>query len=223
MPEQNENQGHTRKAYNGLAEAYDYFNKFLFENKLPSCLITVQRKKNCYGYFSRDRFTLGGGEVHTDEIALNPALFEGRSNEEILSTLVHEMVHLWQYHTGEPGKGGYHNKEWAIAMHKIGLHPSNTGKLGGKETGPQMTHYIEDKGPFIIVCKEFLLKSPLVFYSDVRTNKSQGVAKVKRDSKTKYSCEMCGINAWAKPSTVLVCGICRGEMEPETQITELAA
>jgi len=40
-----------------------------------------------------------GGE-ETDEIALNPSTFRSRSTEETLSTLVHEMCHLWQFHKG---------------------------------------------------------------------------------------------------------------------------
>ena len=33
-------------------------------------------------------------------------------------------------------------------------------------------------------------------------------SEAKRKSKTKYSCKKCGINAWAKPKTNLVCGDC---------------
>ena len=33
-------------------------------------------------------------------------------------------------------------------MKAIGLQPSNTGAVGGKETGQQMTHYIIAGGPF---------------------------------------------------------------------------
>lgn len=30
----------------------------------------------------------------------------------------------------------------------------------------------------------------------------------KAASKTKYTCPLCGANAWAKPSSLLVCGAC---------------
>ena len=55
-------------------------------------------------------------EETTDEIALNPATFHDRTAEEILSTLVHEMVHLWQHHFGTPSRASYHNREWAAKM-----------------------------------------------------------------------------------------------------------
>jgi hypothetical protein len=58
-----------------------------------------------------------------------------------LSTLVHEMVHVWQQHCGTPSKRGYHNKEWATKMKSVGPQPSSTGMVGGKETGQRMSHY----------------------------------------------------------------------------------
>lgn len=39
-----------------LQAAFDHFNRLLFEGELPPCLITLQRKANCYGYFSHKRF-----------------------------------------------------------------------------------------------------------------------------------------------------------------------
>ncbi len=71
----------------------------------------------------------------TDEIALNPRYFHDRPVTEVLSTLAHEMVHLWQHHYGKPGRGRYHNRQWAERMKAIGLQPSSTGKEGGQETG----------------------------------------------------------------------------------------
>jgi predicted SprT family Zn-dependent metalloprotease len=70
-----------------------------------------------------------------DELALNPDNFEDRTDEQIMSTLLHEMCHCWQYYFGEPSRGGYHNREWASKMKEVGLHPSDNEKPGGKETG----------------------------------------------------------------------------------------
>ena len=55
---------------------------------------------------------------------------------------MHEMVHVWQHAHGKPGARGYHNKEWAAKMKAIGLQPSSTGMVGGKETGQRMMDYI---------------------------------------------------------------------------------
>src|SRR5262249_14968218 len=130
----------TRRTYTSLDAAYDYFNRKLFAGQLPPCLITMQRHKGAYGYFSGQRFaSLDDPKEVTDEIALNPATFGSRTPPEILSTLVHEMVHLWQHHFGKPSRRTYHNKEWAAKMKAVGLVPSDSGEPGGKETGQHMT------------------------------------------------------------------------------------
>jgi predicted SprT family Zn-dependent metalloprotease len=43
------------------------------------------------------------------ELALNPDSFIGRTDEMILSTLVHEMVHVWQQTYGKPPRRSYHD------------------------------------------------------------------------------------------------------------------
>lgn len=146
----------TNETYAELQHAYEFFNARLFQNRLPNCLITLQREKRTYGYFSSGRFVGRKTGERTDEIALNPSYFGIRTIEESLSTLVHEMTHLDQQHNGNPGRGRYHNKEWARSMIAIGLHPSDTGKEGGKMTGDCMSHYIVAGGLFETACCELM-------------------------------------------------------------------
>lgn len=145
----------TATAYAELQQAYDHFNARLFGGKLPDCLITLQREKRTYGYFSSKRFVNRGGLL-TDEIAMNPTYFGVRPVRVTLSTLAHEMVHAWQFHFGKPGRRGYHNIEWAEKMERLGLMPSNTGKPGGKRVGEQMTHFIIEGGAYAKACDELL-------------------------------------------------------------------
>jgi SprT-like family len=205
----------THQTYSGLQAAYDHFNRRLFGGKLPGCLITMQRQRGYYGFFAGDRFASQANERETiDEIALNPVHLT-RPPDEVLSTLVHEMVHLFQHHFGNPSRNGYHNREWADAMEARGLIPSETGKPGGKQTGQRMSHYIQKGGRFEIACFQFLKSKPAVFYYD-RAGDDDARAK-KRASKTKFTCPnpKCKQNAWAKPDANLLCGNCRKEMEPE--------
>lgn len=231
----------TSEAYNELQEAYEHFNKHLFENALPPCLITLQRQTRTYGYFSPDRFIKRSSKTMIDEIAMNPAYFATRPLKEVLSVLVHEMAHLWQQHFGKPGRGRYHNKQWGDKMEAIGLHPSNTGRPGGKRTGDQMDHYIVDKGPFDLACdklttKEFTLSwldrfSEMPAHADNDTlsgAESQGVnikapgtrtqdGKAVYGFRLKYS-HICSddkaVNVWGKPDLKLNCGECGKRFEP---------
>lgn len=195
------------RVYAGLNDAYAFFNRELFGDQLPPCLITLQRHRRAYGYFSRRRFArVGADEDVTDEIALNPAHFRAGAEGDALSTLVHEMAHLWQYHFGKPGRGNYHNQEWAEKMQGLGLIPSQTGKPGGKMTGQPMTHYIAPDGLFARVCAAYLAQGRAVFYRDIVVPQTGGAEKDR--SKTKYTCPGCGLNAWAKPEVTLFCGAC---------------
>ncbi|WP_313397432.1 SprT-like domain-containing protein [Acinetobacter variabilis] len=148
----------TQVTYHELQLAYEFFNERLFAGRLPSCLITLQREKHTFGYFSPNRFVSRSEGKFTDEIAMNPSYYGVRPIREILSTLVHEMTHLEQHHFGKPGRGRYHNKEWGQLMLAVGLHPSNTGKPGGKVTGDQMWHFIIEGGVFDKACDELITK-----------------------------------------------------------------
>lgn len=207
----------THRTYTSLDAAYDHFNRELFAGKLPGCLITMQRHKGAYGYFSGNRFaSLDNPEEVTDEIALNPATFGTRTPTRILSTLVHEMVHLWQHHKGKPSRNGYHNKEWAAKMREVGLIPTDTGEPGGKETGQKVTHIIEEGGRFAKACTAFLVKKGSILYQDRAGEGEAAVTRKKKAaSKTKFTCPACGLNAWAKPDAHLTCTDCSEEMEPE--------
>lgn len=206
----------THRTYTGLTAAYDHFNRELFGGQLPPCLITMQRHKGAYGYFSGERFaSLDDPREITDEIALNPAHFAGRTTAGTLSTLVHEMVHLWQHHFGDPPRKCYHNKEWAAKMREVGLIPSDTGRPGGKDIGQKMTHYVAEGGPFDKACTAYLATGMAPLYHDRAGDEEEKARRKKAASKTKYTCPSCGLNAWAKPDAHLVCGDCGEDLEPE--------
>jgi hypothetical protein len=101
--------GRPNEEYDSFDQAFNYFNVELFGGELPPCLITLQRRAGSYGYYSAKRFETRDADGETDEIALNPATFKGRTDQDILSVLVHEMVHHWQDHRGKPSRNGYHN------------------------------------------------------------------------------------------------------------------
>ena len=209
----------TALEYGTLQDAYDHFNCALFEGRLPQVLITLQRHAHARGYFSRNRFRgRNRASEHVHEVALNPDSFGGRSDEDILSTLVHEMAHVWQQEYGHPGRGRYHNREWAAFMYSIGLMPSTTGEPGGAVTGDRVSHYILHGGPFSGACGAFLEKYCLAWEAaaDSAGSHSGNRAVVGNDrnvagnsqTRTKFTCPNCGLNAWAKPDAVLDCHSC---------------
>lgn len=141
--------------YAELQRAFDHFNATLFSGKLPPCLITLRSSGRAYGYHHKDRFVNRQGQT-LDELGLHAGYFTVRPVEEVLSTLVHEMVHHWQDCFGTPSKSTPHNREWARKMRQVGLEPSSTGLPGGKDTGQSVSHYIQPAGLFMKACKELV-------------------------------------------------------------------
>jgi hypothetical protein len=148
----------THTFYRYLEAAYDHFNNALFNGRLPTCLLTVQREKNVMGYFSASRWSDPQGQV-VHEIAVNPAYFARHNLMEVMQTIVHEMVHNWQHCFGKPSRNGYHIKEWADKMEQIGLMPSSTGRLGGKRTGQKVSDYPKSGGAFERAARAFIRRS----------------------------------------------------------------
>ncbi len=144
----------TYELYSALDNAYNHFNKELFNGELPPVLFTNQRQKGIMGYFAPNRWSSSDGKK-CHEIAINP-LYVGRASiVELLQTLVHEMCHCWQECFGTPSKK-YHNKEWANKMLEIGLVPSSTGLPGGAMVGQSMNDYPAPEGKFIKCCETLL-------------------------------------------------------------------
>jgi hypothetical protein len=200
------------RQYVTLAAAYDFFNRRLFDAQLPPAIITLQRKAGSHGYYSASRFEgRADDNRETDEIALNPGTFTGRSDSQILSTLVHEMAHHWQAHFGDPGRGRYHNQEWADKMESIGLVATHTGAPGGRRVGQRLTHYVVTGGPFDVACDELFAGGLRLEWQSREWN---AFARQRQTSKTKYTCSRCFLNAWAKPGVHLICGKCRRRLLP---------
>ena len=217
----------TDELYGALSQAFKIFNAKLFGGELPDVVFTVDRSaRNALGFFWHKVWTDTKSGNKVDEICINASYMRERSLTEILSTLLHEMCHLWQYAYGKPSRNGYHNKEWGAKMKEVGLYPSDTGAQGGKETGQAMTHYIVEDGPFAklaapMLANGFVLKfvggnmalakrRPGEDEKDDTEGSDGSEPTKKRDpkKKVKYVCGGCNSKAWGKPELELICGAC---------------
>lgn len=227
-----------------LQQAYDFFNKAIFHGELPECIIVLcNTNKKVLGYYHQDEYLDITSSTIVDKIALNPQFFASRGLENTLSTLVHEMCHLWRWRCcGKPPRAGYHCKKWASKMKEVGLYPSDTGVLGGKETGQRVSHFILACGPFKTACQSLLDSGFLLTYmhkwqfrdtclnlNDSELLKAKPELKeiisvvdttatpkhTNKSNRIKYTCEACCLNIWGKPGLILICGSCRNEFKPE--------
>src|SRR5262249_26259134 len=85
----------------------------------------------------------------------------------------------------------------------------------GKETGQKVSHTIEAGGRFERACTAFLATNAAILYHDRAGEGDAATRRKKAASKTKYTCPVCGVNAWAKPAVIFIGGECSEELEAE--------
>jgi SprT-like family len=194
-------------AYEAMAA---YFNRALFENALPPVVLGFARRRRMRGHFAPERW--GKGRERAHEISLNPDDM-ARGPRAVASTLVHEMVHLWQCEHGSPGRRGYHNAQWARKMIAVGLVPSSTGKPGGKQTGESVSHYVKAGGAFALAWEAMPKKNLIPWRGRYGYGKTR--------SKIPYRCPNpnCPTTVWGKPGLRVACVECGGvELLPPPQV-----
>ena len=202
-------------AYQGM---FDHFNRRLFAGKLRPVLLNFSRHAGALGFFAPSRWATGDGAdvAKVDvrhEISLNPAWLRSRPVIDVASTLVHEMVHLWQQDNGTPSRRGYHNEQWAKAMESVGLVPSATGQPGGARVGQHMTHYIEKGGRFEKAFAKLPKRCRLPWTCDEPDAATK--KKLKAKNKVKYSCPGCAANVWGKPGLGIACLECEEQYQED--------
>ena len=91
--------------------------------------------------------------------ARSPAERFGRLAAWSAGLLILSGAALALLHFGNPGRGRYHNHEWADKMEALGLMPTDSGEPGGRRVGQCVTHYIMEGGRFTLACQMSLASS----------------------------------------------------------------
>lgn len=106
-----------------LHEWTERFNlEFKLEIPVPAIQVEAIRYRTLGTYRSgRNGFAL------KDEITIN-ARHAGQALSEVLTTLLHELLHAWQEVYGRPGRGNYHNKEFRAKAGSLGLVVNERGE-----------------------------------------------------------------------------------------------
>ena len=138
------------RAVGQLEKMYNSMNADFFGGALPVPIITVQSKPGTWGHCSRAQIWQRKGETAYEMNIAAEAV--GQELEEILDTLLHEMVHLYCRENGiqEVSRGGtYHNKKFKELAEGVGLVCVDAGKYGWNTQGrgnDKLTEYALSKG-----------------------------------------------------------------------------
>lgn len=195
-----------------LQAAFNAINRDFYGGELEKVIITVKegRKAGVLGTFcTAKEWMQNGTPRHEINIAANH--IGERTVEETITTLMHEMVHLYNKQNGiqDVSRGGsYHNKEFKKAAENHGLIISKADKIGWSvtEATADTKQWIADN----IHIKGFGLYKKASFSGD-------GKSKCKsKQSMVKKVCPCCGNIARVTREYKLVCGECMKEMEIES-------
>jgi hypothetical protein len=172
-------------------------------------MFTYQRKAHSTGYFSPDRFSSRAGKNDRDEIAINPDFFPGKTDQQISMTLAQIMTKDWQHHHGKSASRGYTNQELADKLKSIGLQPTSTGGVGGKETGARISVYVIPDGPFI---QSYELLAATGWRLNMQSAPREGAKRGQNKNKATYTCPSCDVSLWGKPNVHVSCDDCGCKM-----------
>ena len=200
-----------------LNKIFDLLNAEYFENTLSRPTITIQSTPKAYGHFSLREDTwiskLGG----THEINVGAGTLS-RPIEDVVATLLHEMVHYYNYENGiqDCSRGNtYHNKRFKQAAEERGLNVSHSDKYGWSHTEPTeelIDFVIENDLTDILINRN----DGMSFFTGKTGTHSGGVeitGKPPRTSSTrKYICPCCGMSVRATRTVRIACIDCEEQM-----------
>lgn len=192
---------------------YTRINEHFFNNELEKVIITFESgfKKGAYGWIHSVRdWKQEQRKETTERYHINLSCdYLNRSREEIISTLMHEMCHLYALMKDikDTSRSGiYHNKKFKQIAEEHGLNVQEADKIGWSVTSlkPETAEWLKENCNFseITIYKE----KPLV---------ADRIAKPKQSSR-KYVCPCCGLIVRATKECKIKCIECDEEMKIES-------
>lgn len=200
-----------------LEKMYRQLNIDKFAGQLEEPIITIMSTPRAYGHVTCGK-VWKSKDTHRYELNIDAGTLD-RPIENVVSTLLHEMVHIYhlQNDIQDTSRGNtYHNKKFKAKAEEVGLVIDHDPRIGYSVTSPSddLILYIADLGwDDILINRE----------ERVRINVGTGAAnpaspddmpKVKKPSSTrKYQCPSCGNSVRATKVVNIVCGDCTEQMQ----------
>ena len=198
-----------------LIKIFDLLNEEFFENALSRPTITIQSTPKAYGHFSLRDDTwvskLGG----THEINIGAGTL-ARPIEEVTATLLHEMVHYYNYELGiqDCSRGNtYHNRRFKDAAEAHGLCVTHSDKYGWSHTSPSdsLLDFVLENGLTDILINRNEFSGFQITGTGTRSG-THITPPRKTSSTRKYICPCCGNSVRATKLVNIACMDCRETM-----------
>lgn len=187
-----------------LQAAFNVINEHFYNNELEKVVITCKesRKPGAVGTFCYGKEWVQSGKKR-HELNISANYIGIRTVEETITTLMHEMIHLYCYQNGiqETSRSGtYHNKRFKKAAENHGLDVVEAPKIGWSVTKakPSTQQWIKENIPI----KSFAI------YKETASKSTKGGTSKTRQSSRKYVCPSCGLIARLTKEAAIKCVGC---------------
>ena len=199
-----------------LNKIFDLLNEEFFENALSRPTITIQSTPKAYGHFSLNKDTWISKLGSTHEINIGAGTLS-RPIEEVVATLLHEMIHYFNFIMGiqDCSRGNtYHNRRFKEAAEARGLIITHSEKYGYAHTAPSDTIFE--------FCLRYGLTEILINRNEQTYfrvgggsgahNGASGTVTPRTSSTRKYICPCCRMSVRATRTVRIACVDCDEQM-----------
>ena len=198
-----------------LNKIFDLLNAAYFESALSRPTITIQSTPKAYGHFSLKDDTWISAIGSTHEINIGAGTL-ARPIEEVVATLLHEMVHYFNYNNGvqDCSRGNtYHNRRFKAAAEARDLCVMHSDKYGWSHTEPTeaLLNFVIENGLTDIL----LNRNEFAAFRITGTGAHNGTVftgGAKPSSSRKYICPCCGNSVRATKTVRIACMDCDEQM-----------
>lgn len=201
-----------------LNKIFDLLNAKYFENALSRPIITIQSTPKAYGHYTLyDAWSIDG-EKGMREINIGAGTLS-RPIENIVSTLLHEMIHYWNDQNGikDCSRGGtYHNKKFKELAEACELNVQCHPTYGWSLTSPSektLEFCLEHNLTEIRITRNdlsILIPTGTGNGSGALTPTGNGARK--KSSTRKYACPCCGLSVRATRNVNIACIDCSEQL-----------
>lgn len=197
-----------------LNRIFDLLNAEFFEGELSRPVLTIQSTPKTYGHFSlrNDTWISKNGTSH--EINLGAGTLS-RPIEEVAATLLHEMVHYYNYVNGiqDCSRGNtYHNRRFRDCAEAHGLNVAHHPQYGWTITSPsdRLLQFCLDNDLTDILINRNEWSGYRV--TGTGTHAPTPPTAAKPSSTRKYRCPCCGNSVRATKNVNIACMDCQEQM-----------
>lgn len=196
-----------------LEKMYRQLNADKFGSELEEAFITIQSTPRAYGHVTCGKVWKSKTGLERYELNIGAGTLD-RPIENVVATLLHEMVHIYNMQNGikDTSRGTtYHNKKFKAKAEEVGLIISYDESIGWSITEPSddLILYICEKGWSDILMNRNEFSRIGGSAGKSGDGSDSGSAATRKPSSTrKYVCPCCHNSVRATKDLHLICGDC---------------